>query len=815
MNHMVEKRTFAKEEEMLRGELLQFAGSVAQSSGVAMAIAGETGTHWIVDNQQCPCSQATVSPVACLAIPGQTKRHVEVIETSLIGRKKGKVILCCSPSSRPVVPALLQLVQVAAKKSELENEAMSLRKELSASWESLDTLYQVSSHLRLSQSPQQLLELIVGRAATIKEGLRAILWLTREKAFAPVVCLNVQTPPVRNAPQGLAARAMSQRAGFVLNGQARIAAAAGLEPELQDASAVVVAPVAVKDELFGAMVVWVVASEEEFDPPVTRLIEALAMQAALVLENDRLQREFINGERIRKELEISSSIQQMLLSGRPLHKLDGTRLAAVTLPSEKVDGDFYDFIEHGTDCFDVVIGDVMGKGVPAALVAAAIKSSLLHAFIRCSALDNGVLPEPRQIVTSTHAEMAKQLMDLESFATLCYGRFHLRSRRVDLVSCGHTSTIHVRSATGESRELNGENVPLGTVESEFYEQKSVDFEPNDLFFFYSDGVTETRNEQGECFGEERLAECLRTNRQSEPEDVISAVRQQLLEYSGTEHLSDDLTCIAVAIGTGIGSVQAVRRQAEFRRDLSELAAIRRWVRGACKRLTRLKVDEESLTRLDLAATEAASNIILHAEPERSDSFIHLSAEELEDGILLDLSYHGQAFDPKDVPPPAFDGSRDRGFGVFIISQAVDEVSYLRDQNGINHIKLLKNLPRREEGERMFLRVENVEDVAVVVLLVESLVASSAKEFKREVSPFVSTNSKVAFDMSHVKFVDSSGLGAILSCLRQLNGSGRDLKLFGVTKPVRSLLELVRMHRIFDICDAGDETLAAFRHSRPN
>src|SRR5207237_2532634 len=122
------------------------------------------------------------------------------------------------------------------------------------------------------------------------------------------------------------------------------------------------------------------------------------------------------------------------------------------------------------------------------------------------------------------------------------------------------------SATGESGQLNAENVPVGTVESEFYEQKCVDFEPNDLFFFYSDGVTETRNEQGECFGEERLAECLRINRQSEPEDVISAVRQQLLEYSGTEHISYDLTCIAVAIGTGVGSVQRVRRPPGFRHD---------------------------------------------------------------------------------------------------------------------------------------------------------------------------------------------------------------------------------------------------------
>jgi anti-sigma B factor antagonist len=111
---------------------------------------------------------------------------------------------------------------------------------------------------------------------------------------------------------------------------------------------------------------------------------------------------------------------------------------------------------------------------------------------------------------------------------------------------------------------------------------------------------------------------------------------------------------------------------------------------------------------------------------------------------------------------------------------------------------------------MFLRVENVEDVAIVVPLADSLDASSSKEFKREVGPVITASSKVALDMSHLKFIDSSGLGAILSCLRQLNAGGGDLKLFAVTKPVRSLLELVRMHRIFDICNTRDEAVAAFR-----
>src|ERR1041385_1951577 len=156
---MTESKTLVKEEETFRGELLQFAGGIARSSGVAIAIAGQNGTHWIVDDPQCSCSQSKVSPAACPLHSGSTRRHIEGIETSWIGRRKSRDTLCGSPHSRPLIPALLQLVQLAVKKSELENEAASLRKELSASWESLDTLYHVSSQLRLSQSPQKLLEL--------------------------------------------------------------------------------------------------------------------------------------------------------------------------------------------------------------------------------------------------------------------------------------------------------------------------------------------------------------------------------------------------------------------------------------------------------------------------------------------------------------------------------------------------------------------------------------------------------------------------------------------------------------------------------
>src|SRR5688572_31361948 len=99
---------------------------------------------------------------------------------------------------------------------------------------------------------------------------------------------------------------------------------------------------------------------------------------------------------------------------------------------------------------------------------------------------------------------------------------------------------------------------------------------------------------------------------------------------------------------------------------------------------------------------------------------------------------------------------------------------------------------------MDMATQNIGDVTIVVLPGEQLDASNAKEFKRDVAPLLEPCRKVIFDLAELRFVDSSGLGAILSCLRQLNGKGGDLKLCAMSKPVRALFELVRMHKIFDI-----------------
>lgn len=111
---------------------------------------------------------------------------------------------------------------------------------------------------------------------------------------------------------------------------------------------------------------------------------------------------------------------------------------------------------------------------------------------------------------------------------------------------------------------------------------------------------------------------------------------------------------------------------------------------------------------------------------------------------------------------------------------------------------------------MEITVGNIDNIAVAAMPVDELDASNAGDFKRDIAPLLQANTRLVLDLSRLRFVDSSGLGAMLSCLRQLTAKSGDLKLCGMSKQVRALFELVRMHRIFDIYGTKEEAVKAFQ-----
>jgi anti-sigma regulatory factor (Ser/Thr protein kinase) len=132
-----------------------------------------------------------------------------------------------------------------------------------------------------------------------------------------------------------------------------------------------------------------------------------------------------------------------------------------------------------------------------------------------------------------------------------------------------------------------------------------------------------------------------------------------------------------------------RVQGEVTSDVAELAQIRAFVRTFCQDLPVQVLDEESLSQLELAVTEAASNIMRHAYHGRTDQLIRIVAEAFTDRIAIRLAHRGVAFDPETVRPPAFDGSHEGGFGVYIIAHAVDEVRYVHDEQEGHCVCLVK------------------------------------------------------------------------------------------------------------------------------
>ena len=280
-------------------------------------------------------------------------------------------------------------------------------------------------------------------------------------------------------------------------------------------------------------------------------LRTLVRQAVTQFELRRENRQLAENLALAREQEISiaAHIQKTLLTGQIPSDLNGVQLTALTVPSQRVDGDFYDFVKYDEYLLDVMVGDVMGKGIPAALLAAAAKNQFLHVInqLVASQFREQQLPPPAEIINRLHHQLTPQLIQLESFITLCYARFDLRQQHIAYVDCGHTKTIHLHKQTGVCEALQGENLPLGFDCDEEYQQVVARFAAGDTFVFYSDGISEARLEPGHLFGQARLIELIQEYHALGPQGLIDKIDAEVKEYLNGSPLTDDLTCVALQV----------------------------------------------------------------------------------------------------------------------------------------------------------------------------------------------------------------------------------------------------------------------------
>lgn len=409
------------------------------------------------------------------------------------------------------------------------------------------------------------------------------------------------------------------------------------------------------------------------------------------VENRRLRAERELELSRRREEDTGFKIQQMLLFQRPPEDICGASIAAITIPSQQVDGDFYDFFKFNDQVFDVIIADVMGKGTTAALLGAATKSHFMRAITHLNALAPGAIPQPQEVVSHVHKEMTRRLIDIESFVTVFYARFDMTQGKLIYVDCGHPKPILFRAGSGACEMLAGENLFLGADERETYQQTSVDLHEGDLVLMYSDGVIDAENKQRDFFGVERLCELAARHGQMEPVQMLDKIIMELISFASSEGPSDDLTCVAVKVEPALETIVPMRAELDILSEPEELSRVRGFVLALGPRLGK-KVNDHDLNRLELAVNEAVSNIMRHAYHGQRDRPIHIEAEVRPTRAVVRLFHWGQPYDPHQALAKRPD-KHIGGYGLSIISQCVNHVRYIPAGQGKSCVELVKSFAK--------------------------------------------------------------------------------------------------------------------------
>jgi serine phosphatase RsbU (regulator of sigma subunit) len=250
-----------------------------------------------------------------------------------------------------------------------------------------------------------------------------------------------------------------------------------------------------------------------------------------------LRRTTAEKERVEKELEIGRGIQQSFLPEKP-PEVDGFEIAALNLPALEVGGDFYDFIPVSQDKWGLVIADVSGKGVPAALFMA-----LSRTLIRANAADN---PTVSYAIVKANKMIAEQER-ANMFVTLFYGVLDVKKKSITYVNAGHNPPLVLGKKGGDIVMLAAKGVALGVMSDIALEEKEVSLREGDIAILFTDGVTEAINRKQEQFGQERLIKLVAESHTLSAQEIIKRIETEVTAFSEGQPQFDDLTLMAVKV----------------------------------------------------------------------------------------------------------------------------------------------------------------------------------------------------------------------------------------------------------------------------
>lgn len=277
--------------------------------------------------------------------------------------------------------------------------------------------------------------------------------------------------------------------------------------------------------------------EGEFNSPDIKLAQAVAEFTGAQIENVIMYQLNMEQAKFKTEMDLAKRIQEHLLP-QTLPRVTGISLWASSESASQVGGDFYDFITRRNQPFTFTVGDISGKGIPAALLMA-----MTRTVMRTKA-NVMPLPSPQVILSRTNEELYNDFTELSMFATVFIGQYDPKSRQLLYANAGHSPVIYC-PAGGKARLLQADGTPVGVMPISLSEDHVLDFSPGDVLVVATDGFSEARNTAGKEFGYDELTALVQTLVNLPAYELAVRLHRIVEEFTNGEPQSDDQTLVVL------------------------------------------------------------------------------------------------------------------------------------------------------------------------------------------------------------------------------------------------------------------------------
>ena len=408
---------------------------------------------------------------------------------------------------------------------------------------------------------------------------------------------------------------------------------------------------------------------------LARSIEKMGIDIQVYIKD--LMRVTTEKERISAELSVASGIQAGMLPKNfsPYPDHPGIQLYASMIPAKEVGGDFYDFFWTGKDKLWLVMGDVSGKGVPAAMFMVIAKALIRNA----ATLDY----EPSEICERVNNQLCKE-NEQGLFVTCWLGCVNLATGLMKYANAAHNPPVLYDGSDYKFLEQKS-GIMLAAMEDTKYIEHEIQLQKGSRIFLYTDGVTEAQNKDRQLFGEEMLLGALAKSAALTAKEKIEAINAEVERFAGGEPQADDITALAFYLDE-LSDNNA--RTLDLPADDAKLADVLNFIKSHLP----AGVSSELINKLDLAAEEIFVNISHYAYEGASGKAQIICETAAPGSIKVSFVDWGIEFNPLEQPDPDFTQSADErrlgGFGIYLTKQFMDKVSYCR-KDGKNILTIEK------------------------------------------------------------------------------------------------------------------------------